>query len=124
MQNKATGFRFEELTVWQKAVEFADDIYEITAKFPADERFGLTNQLRRAVVSVSSNIAEGNSRGSRKDYLRFVEIAYGSLMEIVSQLHVSHRRRFVNEDDFGRLDGKADELARMLSGLKNSLIER
>jgi four helix bundle protein len=72
-------------------------------------------------VSVSSNIAEGNSRGSRKDYVRFVEIAYGSLMEIVSQLHVSKHRRFGNEDDSGRLCRQADELARMLSGLKNSL---
>lgn len=124
MQNKATGFRFEELTVWQKAVDFADGIYDITAKFPSEERFGLTNQLRRAVVSVSSNIAEGNSRGSRKDYVRFVEIAYGSLMEIVSQLHVSRCRRFINDDDFGHLYRQADELARMLSGLKNSLVER
>ena len=72
MQNKSTGFRFEELAVWQKAVDFADCIYDVTAKFPSEERFGLTNQLRRAVVSVSSNIAEGNSRGSRKDYVRFV----------------------------------------------------
>ena len=118
---KTVRFRFEQLTVWQKAVEFADSIYEVTSKFPSDERFGLTNQLRRASVSVSSNIAEGSSRGSNRDYVRFIEIAYGSVMEIVSQLHVSRRRQFLNEEAFEQLCVKADEIARMLSGLKTSL---
>ena len=118
---KTVRFRFEQLTVWQKAVEFADSIYEVTSKFPSDERFGLTNQLRRASVSVSSNIAEGSSRGSNRDYSRFIEIAYGSVMEIVSQLHVSRKRQFLSEEMFDELCVKADELARMLSGLKSSL---
>lgn len=118
---KTVRFRFEQLTVWQKAVEFADNIYEITNKFPSDERFGLTNQLRRASVSISSNIAEGSSRGSNRDYTRFIEIAYGSVMEIVSQLHVSRKRQFLSEEVFDELCVKADELARMLSGLKSSL---
>jgi four helix bundle protein len=117
-------FRFEKLSVWQKSIEFADDVYEVTARFPTDERFGLTNQMRRAAVSISSNIAEGTSRSSNKDYGRFVEIAYGSLMELVSQSHVSRRRDFLTVGDFDRLCAKADELARMLSGLKASLEAR
>jgi len=70
-------FRFEKLDVWQKAVEYADLIYKLTKKFPPEERFGLTSQLRRSAVSISSNIAEGTSRSSDSDLARFVEIAYG-----------------------------------------------
>lgn len=114
-------FNFEKLTVWQKAIGYADDVYTITETFPDRERFGLTNQLRRAAVSVSSNIAEGSSRSSSNDYSRFLEIAYGSLMETVSQMFVAHRRRFVDEDAFRRMYEAADELARMLSGLRSSV---
>ena len=70
-------FNFEKLETWQKAITFADEVYRITRAFPNDERFGLTNQMRRAAVSISSNIAEGTSRSSRTDYARFVEIAAG-----------------------------------------------
>ena len=69
-------FGFEKLDVWQKAIEFADNIYGLTANFPSDERFGLTSQLRRAAVSISSNVAEGSSRSSKVDFARLVEIAY------------------------------------------------
>ncbi len=78
-------FRFEKFEVWQNAIEFAELVYTATRAFPADERFGLTSQMQRASVSVSSNIAEGSGRASDKDFARFVEIAYGSLMEVVSQ---------------------------------------
>ncbi len=70
-----SGFRFENLAVWQKALDFADRVYDVTSQFPADERFGLTNQMRRAAVSISSNIAEGTGRMTNKDFARFVEIA-------------------------------------------------
>ena len=72
-------FKFERLAVWQKALEYADAVYSCTEDFPTRENFGLSSQLRRAAVSVSSNIAEGNSRTSKADYARFIEIAYGSL---------------------------------------------
>ena len=72
-------FNFEKLETWQKAIQFADLVYHITKAFPGDERFGLTTQMRRAAVSISSNIAEGASRHSRDDYARFLEIATGSL---------------------------------------------
>src|ERR1043166_6277322 len=78
-------FNFEKLDVWQEAINFADLVYELTGAFPSDERFGITNQMRRAAVSISSNIAEGSSRVSRTDFARFVEIATGSLFEVVSQ---------------------------------------
>jgi len=74
-------FNFEKLDVWQKAIEFADLIYADTRTFPTEERFGLTTQLRRAAVSISSNIAEGSSRSSKIDFARFVEIAGGSVFE-------------------------------------------
>src|ERR1041385_3826303 len=81
-------FNFEKLDVWQKAIDFADLVYNYTRAFPADERFGLTNQMRRAAVSISSNIAEGTSRMSQADFARFVEIATGSVFEVVSQSFV------------------------------------
>lgn len=114
-------FRFEKLEVWQKAVELADHIYRVTKSFPVDERFGLTNQLRRASVSISSNIAEGISRSSDRDKSRFIEIAYGSVMEVVSQSHVAKRQNFLSEVDFEETCRIADDLARMLSGFRNRL---
>lgn len=115
-------FRFEKLAVWQKAFEFADAVYAITKSFPTDERFGLTSQMRRAAVSISSNIAEGSGRGSDKDFARFVEIAYGSLMEVVSQSQVALRQSLLDQLARDALYHRAEELARMLSGLKNSLL--
>jgi four helix bundle protein len=115
-------FNFERLSVWQKAIDYADAVYEATDRFPDRERFGLSNQLRRAAVSLSSNIAEGSSRSSSADYARFLEIAYGSLMETVSQLFIALRRKYVGESEFQSLYVAADELARMLSGLKTSVL--
>lgn len=114
-------FRFEKLEVWQKAVAFADHVYRVTKGFPIDERFGLTNQMRRASVSISSNIAEGISRSSDRDKSRFIEIAYGSVMEVVSQSHVAKRQNFLTEIDFEETCRIADDLARMLSGFRSRL---
>ena len=117
-------FGFEKLDVWQKAVRFADSVYHATQRFPAEERFGLTNQMRRASISISSNVAEGSSRASRKDFARFVEIAYGSLMETVSQMYVAKVRSLIAEATFKDLYSKSEELARMLSTLKNRLTKQ
>lgn len=111
-------FNFEKLEVWQKAIAFADSVYRITKAFPADERFGLTNQMRRAAVSVSSNIAEGTSRATRVDDARFVEIATGSVFKAVSQSFVSRGQGFLSDDDFHPLCHAAEEQARMGSGLR------
>ena len=96
-----SSFRFEKLDVWHRSVQLADSVYLVTRSFPSDERFGLTSQLRRAVVSISSNIAEGSSRRSDTDFARFIEIAYGSLMEVVSKLDIGRRQGFVGGTDFG-----------------------
>ncbi|MBI5801163.1 MAG: four helix bundle protein [Verrucomicrobia bacterium] len=116
-------FNFEKLDVWQRANEFADLVYKLTRTFPDDERFGLTNQMRRAAVSISSNIAEGSARSSRNDNARFLEIATGSLFEVVAQSSISRRQGFLTEPDFKTLYTTADELGRMLSGLRHSLRE-
>jgi len=116
-------FNFDKLDVWQRANGFADLVYKVTKTFPEDERFGLTNQMRRAAVSVSSNIAEGSARSSRNDNARFLEIATGSLFEVVAQSFISRRQGFLTEPDFKTIYATADELGRMLSGLRRSLRE-
>jgi four helix bundle protein len=93
-------FNFEKLDVWQKAIDFADLVYKETQAFPPDERFGLTNQLRRAAVSISSNIAEGSSRSSKTDFARFTGIAAGSVFEAVSQAFIARRQTFLSEEQF------------------------
>jgi four helix bundle protein len=114
-------FGFEKLEVWQKSQEMADAVYRLTREFPDYERFGLANQMRRAAVSVSSNIAEGSGRGSNKDFSRFVGLAYGSLMELVSQLHIAQKQEFIVTEAARSLYRQADEIARMLSGLQSHL---
>jgi four helix bundle protein len=114
-------FRFEKLEAWQKAVELADDVYAATRGFPDHERFGLTTQMRRAAVSISSNIAEGSGRSSDADFARFIEIAYGSLMEVVSQSLIAHRQSFMSEPARKKIYVKSEELALMLSGLRGKL---
>jgi four helix bundle protein len=116
-------FNFEKLETWQKAIAFADLVYETTRNFPAEERFGLTNQMRRAAVSISSNIAEGAARNSRNDYARFLEIAAGSLFEVVSQSFIGERQGFLSKSNFDRLYSAADEQGKMLSGLRRSVLE-
>jgi four helix bundle protein len=112
---------FEKLEVWQKAISFADFVYSVTRTFPDDERFGLTNQMRRAAVSISSNIAEGTSRHSRDDYARFLEIAAGSIFKVVSQSFLAQRQNYLCEEDRQHLYPDAEEQSRMLSGLRRSL---
>ena len=114
-------FRFEKFDVWHKAVDFAGRVYRSTGQFPVDERFGLTSQMRRASVSISSNIAEGSSRSSDVDFVRFVEIVYGSLMEVVSQAVIAKQQGFMADERYREIYTDAEELGRMLSGLKATL---
>ncbi|HET6423551.1 MAG TPA: four helix bundle protein [Planctomycetaceae bacterium] len=109
------AFRFQKL---------ADRTYDFTSTFPADERFGLTSQMRRAAVSISSNIAEGSGRSSDIEFNRFIEIAYGSLMEVVSQAVLANRRRMLSDEDMTTIVTDGEELARMMSGLKASLLKQ
>lgn len=114
-------FPFFQLDVWREAVEYANHIYSITSTFPKEEVYGLASQLRRAAVSVSSNLAEGSGRTSKAEFARYVEIAYGSLMESVSQLCISQSQGWISGDEFEACSSEAQRIARMLSGLKRSL---
>jgi four helix bundle protein len=98
-------------------------VYELTAGFPDEERFGLTNQMRRAAVSISSNLAEGSSRVSRTDSARFVEIATGSPFEVVSQTTIALRRKMIARNDYNQIYAAAEKQSKMLSGLRRSLAE-
>jgi four helix bundle protein len=102
-------FNFEKLDVWQKAIDFADLVYATTREFPSEERFGLTNQMRRAAVSISSNIAEGCSRVSKNDLARFIEMATGSVFEVVSQAFISRRQGLIDEAQFNAVYAAAEE---------------
>ncbi|HVU16532.1 MAG TPA: four helix bundle protein [Candidatus Didemnitutus sp.] len=117
-------FNFEKLDAWRKSIELADLIYRTTRTFPPDERFGLTNQLRRAAVSISSNLAEGCSRASSTDFARFVEIAAGSAFETASQSVIARNQGYLSEREFGAIQESALEITRMLSGLRRSLVVR
>jgi four helix bundle protein len=116
-------FNVEKLDVWQEAIEFADLVYELTGAFPPEERFGLTNQMRRAAVSISSNLAEGSSRASRIDFARFVEIATGSLFEIVSQSTIALRRKMITQSSYDQIYPAVEKKSRRFSGLCKSLAE-
>ena len=117
-------FNFEKLDVWQEAIEFPDLMYELTSGFPDEERFGLTNQIRRAAVSIASNIAEGSSRVSRTDFSRFVEIATGSLFEVVSQTTIALRRKMITQKNYDNVYTAAEKQSKTLSGLRRSLSDK
>jgi len=116
-------FKLERLDIWKRAIEYADDIYVLTRSFPKEERFGLISQLRRSSVSISSNIAEGISRSSDADLGRFLEITHGSLLESVSELVITQKQQFLNEEDFQRAYERAENLSKMLSGFRRTLKE-
>lgn len=116
-------FNFEKLIGWQRASDLADLVYSHTKSFPDSERFGLTNQMRRAAVSISSTVAEDSSRSSKVDFARFVEIAARSDFELVSQAIIVQRQGFFSEATLGEIYGAAEEESRILSGLRKSLLE-
>lgn len=105
---------FRELVVWQRAMELARLLYRLTKSFPRDELPGLTGQLRRAGVSIASNIAEGSGRGTRNDYRSFLRMARGSALEVQTQLLLARDLGFGNSTEIARAEGFADEISRML----------
>ena len=122
--NIVTGERvksYRDLNAWQNARRLVGAIYEISAHFPDDERFGLTSQIRRCAVSVPSNIAEGYGRGASADYLRFLRIARGSLFEIETQLILACDLEYISESDLKGLNEIITQTARPLSGLIRSI---
>jgi len=112
---------FKDLIAWQKAMDLVEQIYRLTEAFPARENYGLSNQLRRAAVSVASNIAEGQARYSRKDFRHFLRLAKGSLAEIETQVLIALRLGYINRDACDRCLSHIKELGRILAGLISSL---
>lgn len=106
--------------MYQQAKEYVKDVYSLTYKFPQNERYCLCDQLKRAAVSIASNIAEGSGRNSYKDKVHFVEIAYGSLMETLCQLQIAADLGFINQDEYADLNKKIHIIAKLLSGLRKS----
>ena len=113
---------YKDLKVWREAIQLTQSIYLISADFPSEERFGLTSQMRRASVSVPSNISEGAGRNSQGEFKQFLGIANGSLCELETQLILAERLSFINENkQLGELFDKIDHIQKMIFKLKDSL---
>ncbi len=115
---------FRDLIVWQKARILVKNIYELTRKFPADERFGLTSQLRRAVVSIVSNIAEGSGRNTDADFLRFLDMANGSACEVEAQLYLALDFDFITQEDLHKINIMVHEIQKLLFNFRQSIINK
>ena len=113
-------FGYRKLIAYQKAKEVVKRTYKLLKKFPAEERYAMCDQLRRASVSITSNIAEGINRYSVKEKAHFIELAYGSLMEVSSQFEIAEDLGYITTDDRMSMDELIKEVARLLSGLQNS----
>ena len=115
-------FNYERLTLWQKSRLLVKNIYILTKSFPVEERFALSDQIRRAAVSVASNIAEGSGRFSAREKLHFLSIAYGSLTELSCQLTLCCDMAFITDSQFATLREQMEEIARIKSGYRESLL--
>lgn len=114
-------FSYRNLRVYQGALLLVTSIYNVVKFFPIEERYALSDQLRRAIVSVPSNLAEGLSRYSRKEQLHFMELSYGSLMEVMCQIEISKSLGYINEELFYSIESDIIVIAKQLSGLRKSL---
>jgi len=112
---------YKELKVWGKAVELAEEIYDVTRSFPPKERFSLTSQIRRAVVSVPANIGEGWGRGKTGEYVQFLRIARGSLMELETHPIISHKFNYINQNTLDQLEEKIERIGKMINALIKNL---
>ena len=117
-------YSFEKLTVWKSARQFVAAVYKLLSAFPAQERYGLCDQIRRAVISIPSNIAEGSGRASYKEKIHFIEIAYGSLMEVHCQLQLSEDLGYITQEQMTSLKAQSMEIAKMLTGLRYSFQQK
>lgn len=112
----------KDLDIWKRSMDLVEEIYTFTKSFPDDEKFGLTNQIRRAVVSIPSNIAEGSARKGDKEFIQFLYIALGSLSEVETQYLIALRLKYVeNNTD---LENKISEVRRMILGMRNYLLKK
>lgn len=113
--------RFKDLEIWKRSRKFCSSIYEVTSKFPDSEKFGLANQLRRASISIPSNISEGSSRHSNKDFSRFLQMSIGSAYEIETQLLIAFDLQFISDKELNHLTSEIDEIIKMTSKFKSTL---
>jgi len=118
------GGGFEDLIVWRKGIDLVKNVYALTRQFPRDERFGLTSQMRRAAVSIPSNIAEGQARHTTKEYVLFVSNAEGSVAELQTQLRIAIELNYCSSEDTNVVIGQAAEVRRMLNALRRELNAR
>lgn len=115
-------FGYRNLVAYQKAKEVRKQVYRLLKQFPKSEQFALCDQLRRAAVSITSNIAEGITRYSAKDKVHFLEISYGSLMEVMSQIEIAEEEQYITTEQFHNMEILIADTARLLSGLQKSYI--
>jgi four helix bundle protein len=115
---------YRDLEVWQLAMQLAKRVYELTATFPREERYGLSSQMQRAAVSIPSNIAEGNARGTTRDYARFVSMASGSAAELITQLLVCRDLELGDADTLSQAVEQTERVSQMLFRLRRSLEQR
>ena len=108
---------YKELIVWQKSIQLVIDIYKLTKTFPKEEIYGLASQMQRAVVSIPSNIAEGNDRNSSKEFSQFLRIARGSLAELETQIIISEKLKYTNKEQIAPILNNCYEIGRMINGL-------
>ncbi|MGY6553090.1 MAG: four helix bundle protein [Wenzhouxiangella sp.] len=115
---------YRELLVWQKAMEMVEQVYHFVDVLPSDERFELSRQLRRAAVSVPSNVAEGHSRKSTREYLQFLSIALGSVAELETQLLLAVRLKMAKPEDTAQIEENLSEIGKMLRAIQSSISAR
>jgi four helix bundle protein len=121
MNNGGKPQSYRDLLVWQKGTALALEIYRVTQRFPSDERFGLTAQLRRAAVSVPSNIAEGQARRTTGEFIQFLSHAEGSLAEVDTQIYLAQQLGYGLEEELSSFSSQINELRKMLNALRRSL---
>lgn len=117
-------FHFENLIAFQKARVLVNHVYDLQMRFPKEENYALGDQVRRAAVSITSNIAEGMGRFSLKEQVHFIEISFGSLMEVYSQLLIAVDRHYISQSDLDNVSPEILEVSKLLSGLRLSLIKK
>lgn len=121
MENKIISYK--DLIVWQRSMELVVEIYKLTNLFPKSELYGIVSQMRRAAISIPSNIAEGKQRGTKKDYCHFLIMAFGSGAELETQMEISKRLNYCKKEDCAIIDGLLNEVVKMLNKLISTLKE-
>ena len=115
-------YSFERLEVWKESIELFKMIYDVTKSFPISEKYGLTSQLRRATVSISSNLAEGSSRMSNKDKAHFTTLSFSSAMEVLNQIIIAKDLEYISEENYSEIRKNISKITNMLNSLRKSQI--